>query len=78
MPKLKYLKKPRTARLRRTEIQIAWRWVRVRGARRGSCFTGLCRTRQNRQVSCAMTRLISQSTNVVANMSGMKRGSAQP
>ena len=36
------------------------------------------KTRQKRQVSCAMTRLISQSMKVVANMSGIKRGSAQP
>ena len=78
MPKLKYLKKPSVARLRRTETRIARRCVRVLAPPRGSCFTGWRRTRQNRQVSCAMTRLISQSTNVVANMSGMKRGSAQP
>ena len=56
----------------------AWRWVEVRRAWRGSCFTDLDKARQNCQVSCAMTKLISQSTNVVANMSGIKRGSTQP
>ena len=78
MPKLKYLKKPSVARLRRTETRMAWRWVRVRVLPRGSCFTGRRRIRQKRQVSCAMTKLMSQSTKVVANMSGMNRGSAQP